>query len=214
MRGCRPLSPAECRAVYNAYGGRYRLRNQALHLLCVTSGLRVSEALSLRVGDVVRQRQVVRCVRVARANTKRKVAGRVIELAAPARAAIQRQVDWLLQHGYLAREQYLFRSQAGDRPIEPAEAWRIFTNAARRAGLDYDRGGLGTHCWRKTFAEQANKYFLDKYRQGAALNPLLETSRALGHKNIESTESYIGSWSSEPQRAAVRHMEVVHAYGN
>ena len=213
MRGCRPLTPAECAALFDAFWGRYRLRNQALHLLCVTSGLRVSEALSLRVGDVVRQRQVVRRVRVARANVKRKLSGRVIELAAPARAAIQRQVDWLLNHGLLSREQYLFRSQAGDRPIAVAEAWRIFTQAARRAGLDYDKGGLGTHCWRKTFAEQSNRYFLEQCRQGAALNPLLETSRALGHKNIESTESYIGTWNSEPQRAAAKHMEAVHAYG-
>lgn len=212
MRGCRPLTDAESKAVYMAYSGRYMVRNQALHMLCITSGLRVSEALSLRVQDVVRKGAVVRRVQIARANTKRKVAGRTIDLTKPARAAIKRQLDWLLQHGHLGRDQYLFRSQAGDSPIQVAEAWKVFNAAAARAGLDEDLGTLGTHCWRKTYAESMNKFFIGQLRLGASINPMLETMRALGHKSIESTEHYI-SFNLESQQAALRHMEAVHSYG-
>ena len=212
MRGCRPLSIKESAAMFRAYSGRYRLRNQALHMLCVTTGLRVSEALSLRVADVMKKGSVVRRVRIARASIKRALAGRTIDLTAPARAAIARQVQWLLENGQLGRRQFLFRSQMGDRANTPAEAWHIFNQAARAAGLDEDLGALGTHSWRKTYAEQANSFFIREFRRGANINPMLETSRALGHKSIESTEKYL-SFKLGCQQSALRHMEAVHSYG-
>lgn len=211
MRGCRPLTIAESKAVYAAYAGRYKLRNQALHMLCVTSGLRVSEALSLRVGDVVKKGRVVRRVRIARANTKRAVAGRTIDLAEPARLAIARQVRWLLENGYLGTQQWLFRSGVGDKPISRIEAWYVFNQAATKAGLDEDLGALGTHSWRKTYANQVNDFFLDALRQGAAINPMLETCRALGHRSIESTEKYL-SFHSEYQGKALKFIERAHNY--
>lgn len=212
MRGCRPLTPAEAEAMYHAYSGRHRLRDQALHVLCLTTGLRVSEALSLRVGDVVKKGRIVRRVRVVRANTKRAMAGRTIDLAAPARAAIQRQVEWLLANGYLGREQYLFRSQKGDRPISRAEAWHIFTVAAQAAGIDEDMGAIGTHSWRKTFAEQVNRHFISLLMAGELINPMLETSRALGHKSMDSTEKYL-SYNTGASQSALRHLEEIHGYG-
>ena len=212
MRGCRPLRIDESAAMFRAYSGRYRLRNQALHMLCVTTGLRVSEALSLRVADVMKKGSVVRRVRIARASIKRALAGRTIDLAAPARAAIARQVQWLLENGHLGRRQFLFRSQMGDRAITRAEAWNIFNQAARAAGLDEDLGALGTHSWRKTYAEQANSFFIREFRRGANINPMLETSRALGHKSIESTEKYL-SFKLGCQQSALRHMEAMHSYG-
>lgn len=212
MRGCRPLSIAESAAMFRAYAGRYRLRNQALHMLCVTTGLRVSEALSLRVADVVKKGRVVRRVKIARASTKRALAGRTIDLAAPARAAIARQVQWLLENGHLGRQQFLFLSQMGGRAITRAEAWNIFNQAARAAGLDEDQGTLGTHSWRKTYAEQVHRHFIAMLRRGALIHPMLETSRALGHKSMDSTEMYL-SFNRECQQSALRHMETIHGYG-
>ncbi len=211
MRGCRPLTIAESKAVFEAYSGRHKLRNQCLHMLCITTGLRVSEALSLCVGDVIKKGKVVRRVKIARANMKRKKSGRTVELVAPARTAVERQLQWLLEHGHLSRDQYLFRSQAGDRPILAAEAWKIFNAAAARAGIDEDLGTLGTHSWRKTFADQANKFFIYQLRKGKAINPMLETSRALDHKSVESTERYI-SFSLEMQSSAMKFMEAMHNY--
>lgn len=211
MKGCRPLTIKESEDVFRAYSGRHKLRNQCLHMLCITTGLRVSEALSLRVGDVIKKGKVVRRVKIARANIKRKKSGRIVELVSPARAAVERQLQWLLSHGYLSRDQYLFRSQVGDRPILPAEAWKVFNAAARKAGLDEDLGTLGTHSWRKTFADQAYKFFISQNQKGMAIHPLLETSRALDHKSVESTEQYI-SFNRESQDSAMRFMEAAHNY--
>lgn len=202
----------ESRAVFNAYAGRYRLRNQALHLLCVTTGLRVSEALSLRVADVMRKGAVTRRLTIRRNIFKGKKAGRVIDLPEPARAAIRRQVDWLLTNGHLGSTEWLFRSQYGAKPMSRIEAWKVFNAACLAAGLAEDLGALGTHSWRKTYAAEANRFFIGLYRDGRAINPMLETSRALGHRSIESTEKYL-SFEAETQQHAVRYMEKAHAYG-
>ena len=212
MRGCRPLTIEESHAMFMAYSGAFQLRNRALHMLCVTTGLRVSEALSLRVADVIKKGQVVRRVQVARASTKRAMAGRTIDLAAPARESIAKQLQWLLENGHLGRHQFLFRSRKGDRAITRAEAWHIFNLAARNAGLAEDLGTLGTHSWRKTYADVVNRHFIHMLKHGSNINPMLETSRALGHKSIESTEKYL-SFNLGCQQSALRHMEAVHSYG-
>jgi integrase len=59
MKGCRPLSEAEVTLLRQSFGGRYARRDQALFLVGVKSGFRISELLSLRVGDVWRGQQVV-----------------------------------------------------------------------------------------------------------------------------------------------------------
>lgn len=212
MRGCRPLTIAESKDLFDAYSGCYKLRNQCLHMLCVTTGLRVSEALSLRVADVIKKGQVVRRVQIARVSTKRAMAGRTIDLAAPARAAIAKQLQWLLENGHLGRQQYLFRSRKGDKAISRAEAWHIFNLAAHNAGLAEDLGTLGTHSWRKTYADTVNRHFIHMLKHGSDINPMLETSRALGHKSIESTEKYL-SFNLGCQQSALRQMEALHSYG-
>lgn len=218
MRGCRPLTLAESAAMYAAYAGPYAQRNRCLHMLCVTSGLRVSEALSLRVGDVLKKGAVVRRVQIARANIKRARAGRTIELTEQARLGIARQLQWLLQNGLVAPQEYLFRSRKSTgketgQPLGRREAWRIFNAAARRAGLDEDMGRLGTHSWRKTYADEVNKHFIARLRNGDSINPMLETSRALGHASVESTEKYL-SFNLGCQQSARRHLEARHSYAN
>lgn len=214
MRGCRPLTLAESAAMYAAYAGTYRVRNQCLHMLCITTGLRVSEALSLRVGDVLKKGAVVRRVQIARAHVKRARAGRTIELAEQARLGIARQLQWLLQNGLAGQHEYLFRSRkATGRPLGRREAWKIFNAAARAAGVEEDLGRLGTHSWRKTYADEVNRHFIARLRSGDSINPMLETCRALGHASVESTEKYL-SFNLGCQQSARRHIEARHSYAN
>jgi len=211
MRGCRPLTPDESRRVYAAYSGRHKLRNQCLHMLCVTTGLRVSEALSLRIGDVVKKGRIVRRVQIARQNTKRAMSGRTIDLPTSARAAINRHVFDLAQRGKLGRADYLFSSYDRGKAITRRQAWHIFNSAALAAGLDEDLGALGTHSWRKTFADQANRHFITLNRNGENLNPMLETCRALGHRSMESTEKYL-SFKTDYQQTVITYMDKIHEY--
>ncbi len=51
--GCRPLSNAEVDRVLAAFAGPAAARDRALFVLGLKAGFRVSELLSLRVGDIV-----------------------------------------------------------------------------------------------------------------------------------------------------------------
>lgn len=52
IKGCRPFTEAEVEILQQSFGGIYADRHKALFLLGVKSGFRISELLSLRVGDV------------------------------------------------------------------------------------------------------------------------------------------------------------------
>jgi integrase len=59
MKGCRPLSEAEVALVSRGFSGAHAARDKALFILGVKSGFRISELLSLTVGDVWQHGRVV-----------------------------------------------------------------------------------------------------------------------------------------------------------
>ena len=52
MKGTRPLNNDEIRRVSAAFTGTFEVRNRGLFMLGVSTGGRISELLSLRIGDV------------------------------------------------------------------------------------------------------------------------------------------------------------------
>ena len=52
MKGTRPLDNDEIRRVSAAFTGTYEARNRGLFMLGVSTGGRISELLSLTIGDV------------------------------------------------------------------------------------------------------------------------------------------------------------------
>ena len=52
MKGTRPLDNDEIRLVSACFTGTYEVRNRALFLLGVSTGGRISELLSLTIGDL------------------------------------------------------------------------------------------------------------------------------------------------------------------
>ena len=59
MRGTRPLDNDEIRRVSAAFTGMYKVRNRGLFMLGVSTGGRISELLSLRIGDVYQNGKAV-----------------------------------------------------------------------------------------------------------------------------------------------------------
>lgn len=59
MKGCPALSKPELNLALRHLRGRYRWRNRALLILGVRTGMRISELLSLRVGQVYDGRRVL-----------------------------------------------------------------------------------------------------------------------------------------------------------
>jgi integrase len=146
----------------------------------VKSGFRISELLSLRVGDVWQHGRVVDRVTVQRRHMKRKVEGRTVLLHPEAKAALATWLSTLRQRLEGTPQTFVFHSrQGGNRPISPVQAWGILHEAVTTNELT---GKVGTHAMRKTFANRV-------YHQ---LNrDLVKTQRAMGHKNINSTVAYL-----------------------
>ena len=59
MKGTRPLDNDEIRLVSACFTGIFEARNRGLFMLGVSTGGRISELLSLRVGDVYQNRKPV-----------------------------------------------------------------------------------------------------------------------------------------------------------
>ena len=56
MKGTRPLDNNEIRLVSACFTGTFEVRNRGLFLLGVSTGGRISELLSLTIGDVYQNR--------------------------------------------------------------------------------------------------------------------------------------------------------------
>jgi site-specific recombinase XerD len=190
MKGCRPLTDTEVTLVAMSFGGMYAARDKALFLLGVTTGFRISELLSLTVGDVYQHGRVVERVTVRRAHMKRKTEGRTVVVHPKAQAALQVWLTEFAAAGALLPSRYVFASRKGvNRPICRETANQILHDAYATNGLN---GQLGTHSMRKTFAN--NVY--DKLGRD-----LVKTQRAMGHKNINSTVSYLSFCEAEIDQA-------------
>ncbi len=200
MKGCRPFSDEEVSCLTTSFRGRYAARDKALFVTRVKSGCRISELLSLTVGDVYGQPRrvsqgagrIVERVTVQRRHMKKKTEGRTVVLHPRARDAIGTWLPILAR--YLGVEKAhdippgtpLFcswvRSEDGTwHPIARKTAWRILEAAVEANELT---GKIGTHSMRKTFTTKVYDHV--QY-------DLVKTQRALGHKNINSTVAYLSS---------------------
>ena len=190
MKGCRPLTEKEVNELLQSFHGTFANRDKALFVLGLKSGFRISELLSLRLGDIMQAGKLVDHVKVRRSNMKKKLEGRSVLLHPEAKEALGVWISELMLFGYNKPNSFVFQSRQGkDSPISRMHAWRILRTIYNEAELT---GQLGTHSLRKTFADRVyNK--LDKDL------PMLQ--RALGHRNINSTVSYLSFAQEEVDQA-------------
>jgi integrase len=196
MAAARPLNPDEEKRLLAAME---RFRDQLLYLSGRLTGVRVSELLSLTIGDVWRDGRTVDQLVLARRRLKggrgpwrRRITSRVIPLHPQLKAAIQTYIVVHLDDRARNSSAPLFVSRqvqgngGGPRAICRSRAYRIIRQAAKRS---IDQSRVGTHSMRKTFA-------LDVYRRTG--NDLVLTQKALGHSSILNTVKYL-----TPQQEAV-----------
>ncbi len=190
MRGCRPLTPAEVERVLAAFEGPSAARDRALFLLGVKSGFRISELLSLRVRDVVQGGGIVARVSVACRHMKRRTEGRTVLLHPAAKETLAAWLEVLRAREGADGEAFLFASRRNPkRPIGRVQAWRLLRRAFAHAGVT---GNLGTHTMRKTFADRLYD------RLGG---DLVKLQRALAHRSLVSTASYVSFREEEIDEA-------------
>ncbi len=191
MKGCRPLTDKEVARISGYFASRDARRDLALFVLGVKTGFRISELLSLRIGDVLAGEGIVDRVRVYRRNMKKKREGRTVVLHPLAKQALAAWLQELQGRGRTDPETAVFLSRKGDAlPISRAQAWRVLQVAFEACGV---LGQTGTHSMRKTFAK--NMY-------SALGGDIIQTQRALGHRNINTTVQYL-SFSEKEIDAAI-----------
>lgn len=183
MIGCRALTDDEVKIIRTEFKS---IRDEALFVLNIFTGFRIQESLSLLVRDVYQNDKIVDRVTVGRSNMKGSGASRTVLLHPEAKRVIKA----LINENDLGPTDYLFKSAKGfNRPITRVQAWRLLNQIVRDKKIE---GKVALHSTRKYFASKMYDN-LDKN--------LLKTSKALGHKNIQSTISYLSFRTEEIDEA-------------
>jgi site-specific recombinase XerD len=147
--------------------------------LGIKSGFRISEILSLTLKDVFDNGRIQDRIYVQRKNMKGKNEGRCVVVHPDAKMALSTWIAELIANG-ASENSFVFKSRNGrNKPISRIQAWKMLTKVYEASGLT---GALGTHSLRKTFADRVYE------KLG---HDLLKTQRALAHRDIKSTISYL-----------------------
>ena len=191
MKGTRPLDNDEIRSVSTCFTGTFEVRNRGLFMLGVSTGGRISELLSLRVGDVYQNKKPVSDLLYSKSIVKGGEVSRSVPVNADGRRAIDELVNWHRRHyGSIASKRPLFpsRHKSGTVPMHRQTAHAILKTAFIEAGLN---GHIATHSLRKSFAQRLYDKTGDIYL-GQEL---------LGHRNISTTQKYLGVNYAEAKAA-------------
>ena len=94
MKGTRPLDNQEIRQVSGSFDSTYEIRNRALFMLGVSTGGRISELLSLQIGDVYQNRAPVTDLLFDKSIVKGKEHSRAVPVNRDGRQAIDDLIKW------------------------------------------------------------------------------------------------------------------------
>jgi site-specific recombinase XerD len=194
MSGMRDYTDVELQLVRQSFGGRYALRDRCYFEMALQMGLRVSEMLSIRVGQVYQFGKIVDEVSIDRKHMKGgrsgKASGRTLPIFSATKpyivAWLQRMVTMLklkdVKNIDPSTPLFLSRVRNKDgsrRAIARETAWRIIKSIARENEII----GVATHSTRKTLARKAMAWS----------NDIRVVQKLLGHRSLSSTEHYLKS---------------------
>jgi len=150
-------------------------RNYLLFVAGVNLALRISDLLSLRVKDILdKQGNIKEFIHLKERKTKRQVKIKLNN-------TVKEALNYFLDKARITDpEQYLFKSERGNRALDRIRAWGLIQKWTKEVGLESER--YGTHTLRKTWGYQARK-------QGVSIERINEK---LGHKSVIVTKRYIG----------------------
>ena len=182
MKGTRPLDNNEIRLVSACFTGTFHVRNRGLFLLGVSTGGRISELLSLQIGDVWQNNTAVTDLLFDKSIVKGGEVSRAVPVNIDGRRAIDSLIEWhreQYQNTEPSRPLFPSRQKSGTVPMHRQTAHDILKTAFTGAGLN---GKLATHSLRKSFAQRV-------YEQSGDIFLVQEL---LGHKNVSTTQRYLG----------------------
>ena len=148
------------------------MRDYALFVLGINSGLRISDLLTLTVEDVAGKERV--SLREQKTNKEKDF---------PLSDVCKKTISEYLKESGLTTGP-LFPSRKGGLPLTRIQAYRILNAAAKAVGIE---DAIGTHTLRKTFGYHA-------YVQGADITRI---QKLLNHSSPGITLAYIGITKEE-----------------
>lgn len=164
-------------------GARRRLRDMAMMEMIYSSGLRVSELVSIKMGDIHFDAGFIRVLGKGSKERVVPVNGRALE-------KIRKYVDEERRHILKKREsEYLFVTGRGGK-MTRQRFWQTLKSSGKRVGLD-----ISPHTIRHSFAT----HLLDG---GADLRSL---QKMLGHSDISTTQIYTKVSSDRIKKAFKKH---------
>ena len=182
MKGTRPLDNDEIRSVSTCFTGTFKVRNRGLFMLGVSTGGRISELLSLCIGDVWQNDKPVTDLLFEKSVVKGGEVSRAVPVNADGRRAIDDLIAWHREkYSGVASTRPLFpsRNKKGTVPMNRQTAHEMLKQAFIAAGLN---GKLATHSLRKSFAQRVYEHSGDIYL----------VQELLGHRSVNTTQKYLG----------------------
>ena len=177
-----PVSPA-----------RLKYANRGLFLLGVSTGGRISELLSLTIGDVYQNRRAVTDLLYDRSIVKGGEVSRAVPVNTDGMRAIDDLIRWHRERyntTHKRRPLFPSRNGQGKHRMTRRAAHNVLKSAFVSAGLN---GHLATHSLRKSFAQRL-------YEQ---TGDVFTVQEMLGHKSIATTQKYLGvNYASRPGSVA------------
>ena len=155
------LTPDEIHRLFS--NGFQSERDRALFSICLYTGCRISEALSLMPDDVSEDSITFR-----KANTKGKSATRQVPISSQLRSQLA---------NYSCDKRYLFPGRHGLGHMTRGAADQILREACDRVGLK----GVSTHSFRRTALTKM-------HNEGI---PLRVIQRISGHKTLQALQRYL-----------------------
>ena len=153
-------------------------------MLGVSTGGRISELLSLTIGDVYQNRRAVTDLLFDKSIVKGGEVSRAVPLNADGRRAIDELVSWHREkYKTIASTRPLFpsRNRNGTVPMNRQTAHEMLKQAFLAGGGGLN-GKLATHSLRKSFAQRV-------YEQSGDIYLVQEL---LGHRSVSTTQKYLG----------------------
>ena len=194
MKGTRPLDNNEIRLVSACFDGTYEIRNRALFMIGVSTGGRISELLSLTIGDVWQNGTAVSDLLFDKSIVKGGEVSRAVPVNIDGRQAIDALIGWHREkYATIAPSRPLFpsRNKNGTVAMNRQTAHEMLKKAFMDAGLN---GKLATHSLRKSFAQRLYEESSDIYL----------VQELLGHKSVATTQKYLGVNYANARQACER----------
>lgn len=149
------------------------IRDYLMFVLGINTGLRISDLLKLTFEDIINNKEIRSQIII-----KEKKTGKIKQFPIT-KSACKAIIEYLEYISIYKRNDYLFKSVRGNRPISRVQAYRIINSAARKAGIET---AIGTHTLRKTFGY----HFYQQYKDVALLQEIFN------HSTPSITLRYIG----------------------